>query len=715
MKQVLQNAAGSTFVRDVPNPPCPPPNVLVRNEFSVISSGTERSRVEAGQKSLVGRVRERPELALKAVERIRKDGLRETRDLIRRTLEEEGASGYSTSGIVVEVGSAVRGLSVGDRVACAGAGHANHAEVVSVPRNLCALVPDGVPMESAALTTIASIALHGIRLADVRLGESVAVVGCGLVGQIACRLLRASGATVIALDIDPVRIETALASGADHSVLVAADAADKVRSFTGGGTDHAIVTAGSSSSEPLVLAGEVARDRGTVVLVGAVPIDVPRALLYDKELAFRVSRSYGPGRYDADYEERGIDYPIAYVRWTEQRNMQAILELQAAGKLSLRDLIEDVIPIDDAEAAYARLGGNGGPAPRGALAFSYPVTDVQAAPAEPQRPPAPTEGGVRIGLLGPGGFASGVLVPAFAATGATLAVVGGGSGPSAEAMTRKGSFARAAASEAELIADPGVNAVVIATRHGSHASLSRAALDAGKHVFCEKPLALDAAELDDVLSAASTAERVLTVGFNRRFAPHIRALREFIAPVDGPLSLVYRVSAGHVPPASWLHDLESGGGRIIGECCHFLDVAAYLTASSIAEVHARGFGSPELPLQAHDNVMISATLADGSVATIAYLASGSPGVPKERLEVFGGTRTAVLDDFTSLDLFDGDKHTKDRLRAQDKGHTAEVREFVTGVREGRMPIPLDTIANVHRACFAVIESLRTGVPARVDG
>src|SRR4051812_12337517 len=273
MKRVMQNAAGGTFVRDVPNPPCPPQNVLVRNEFSVISSGTERSRVEAGQKSLVGRVRERPELALKAVERIRKDGLRETRDLIRRQLEEEGASGYSSSGIVIEVGAAVRGLTVGDRVACAGAGHANHAEIVSVPRNLCARVPEGVPMESAALTTIASIALHGIRLADVRLGESVAVVGCGLVGQIACRLLTAAGARVLALDIDQVRVDSAVAAGADEGVLVGPDAAPQVIAATGGGADHAVVTAAASTNAPLLLAGDLARDRGTVVLVGAVPVD----------------------------------------------------------------------------------------------------------------------------------------------------------------------------------------------------------------------------------------------------------------------------------------------------------------------------------------------------------------------------------------------------------------------------------------------------------
>jgi predicted dehydrogenase len=717
MKQVLQNASGATFVRDVPPPPCAPAGVLVRNEFSVISSGTERARVEAGQKSLIGRVKQRPDLALKAVDRVRRDGLRQTRDLIRKTLDEEDVSGYSSAGTIVEVGNGVRGLAVGDRVACAGAGHANHAELVSIPRNLCAKVPQGVPMEAAALTTIASIALHGIRLADVRLGDRVAVVGCGLVGQIACRLLIAAGAEVIALDTDATRVEAARSSGAHVGIAVDDSAGQRVLDATGGlGVDQAIVTAASSSSAPLLLAAEVARDRAAVVLVGNVPVEVPRELFFGKELSFRVSRSYGPGRYDDEYEERGLDYPIGYVRWTEQRNMACVLDLQARSALMLRDLIEDVVPIERAEEAYARLSGPPEGRPRGALAFSYPDEMPAAGPA-PLSELVPealaSAGSVRIGLLGPGSFATSVLVPAFERAGATLAVVAGGSGPSAEALARNAGFHHVAQSEHSLLADPSVDAVVVASRHGSHAASVRAALEGGKHVFCEKPLALSAADLDAVLDTARRSERVLMVGFNRRFSPHLVAVRDFMAAADGPVSAVYRISAGRLSAKHWLHDLEQGGGRILGEGCHFLDALAFVAGSEIRRVHASGFGGPEVPVQAHDNVMITAQFADGSVGTVAYVASGSGGVAKERLEVFCGSRTAILDDFRTLERFDGDRHESDRLKRQDKGHDAEVREFIAGVRDGHNPIPVAAIANVHRACFAAVESLRTGQPEPV--
>jgi predicted dehydrogenase/threonine dehydrogenase-like Zn-dependent dehydrogenase len=719
MRQVIQTVAGATFVRDVPPPPCPPASVLVRNDVSVISSGTERTRVEEGQRSIVARVRDRPELALKAVNRVRRDGLRQTRELIRQQFEEESTSGYSSAGTVVEVGAAVPGIGVGDRVACAGVGHASHAEIVSIPRNLCVKVPDGVPIEAAALTTIASIALHGVRLADVRLGDRVAVVGCGLVGQITCRLLAAAGAEVFALDIDERRVAAGVAGGAHHGVRVDDGAAEAVLAATGGvGVDQSLVTAAATTNDPLLLGAELARDRGALVLVGAVPIEIPREALFEKELSFRVSRSYGPGRYDLDYEERGIDYPIGYVRWTEQRNMAAILDLQARGALGLADLVEDVVPVDRAEEAYARLSGPPEERPLGAIGFSYPAAEPDGADrrirvAGHAPAAAGRDAAVRIGLIGPGGFANSVLVPALQRAGAALAGVAGGSGPSAESTARKAGFEYAAA-ESELLADESLDAVVIATRHGAHAGLAEAALAAGKHVFCEKPLALARDELDRVLAAAVAAQRVVMVGFNRRFSPHLVSVRDFFAPVDRPLSALYRVSAGHLDPSHWTHDLEQGGGRIVGEGCHFLDSLAFVAGSPIAAVHASGFGGPRQPVQAHDNAMITVELADGSVATLAYVASGSPGVAKERLEVFAGARTAILDDYTSLERFDGEAHERDRLKTQDKGHAAEVAAFLRGVREGTSPIPLETIANVHRACFAAIDSLRTGQPVAVE-
>jgi predicted dehydrogenase len=717
MKQVIQTAAGATFVRDVPPPPCPPTSVLVRTEMSVISSGTERARVEEGQRSLVSRVRDRPELALKAVNRVRRDGLRQTRELIRQQLDEEATSGYSSAGTVIEVGAAVRGISVGDRVACAGVGHANHAELVSIPRNLCVKVPPGVPVGAAALTTIASIALHGVRLADVRLGDRVAVVGCGLVGQITCRLLVAAGAEVFALDIDERRVKAAVSAGAHHGIVATEGAAATVLAATDGvGVDQVLVTAAASSNEPLLLGAEVARDRAALILVGAVPIDIPREPLFEKELSFRVSRSYGPGRYDLDYEERGLDYPIGYVRWTEQRNMAAILDLQARGALVLADLVEEVFPVERAEEAYVRLSGPAETRPLGALAFSYAPPEPNGASGvvriAEHAPTAVGRDDVRVGLIGPGGFANSVLVPALRAAGASLTAVAGGSGPSAESTARKAGFEYASTEQA-LIDDPSLDAVVIATRHGSHANLVEAALTAGKHVFCEKPVALSASELDRVLAAAVAAQRVVMVGFNRRYSPHLVSVRNFLAPVDGPLSAVYRVSAGEIDPSHWTHDLEQGGGRIIGEGCHFVDSLAFVAGSEVTGVHALGFGARAQPLQAHDNVMIALELAGGSVATLAYVASGSPTVAKERLEAFAGKRTAILDDYTTLDLFDGEDHKRDRLKAQDKGHGAEVATFIDAIRRGESPVSLGTIANVHRACFAVVESLRTGRPVTV--
>jgi predicted dehydrogenase len=721
VKQVLQSSSGSTIVRDVPIPVCPATNVLVHNEFSVISSGTERSIVQTSQKSLVSRVVERPELALKVVDRARREGIRRTHDLIRKSFTDENSSGYSSAGTVVELGAAVRGLSLGDRVACAGAGYANHAEIVSVPGNLCAKVPDGVPMECAALTTIASIALHGIRLADIELGDRVAVIGCGLVGQIACRLLVAAGATVYALDIDPMRVESAVAAGAHMGVPVDDRAITTMGDATEGiGIDRALVTAASHSSDPLLLATDLARDRGTVVLVGDVPPDIPRNALYDKELTFRVSRSYGPGRYDRNYEERGLDYPIGYVRWTEQRNMACVLDLQARGKLVLRDLIEDVVSIEQAEEAYTRLTGPPETRPKGAIAFSYSYARQQALEDQARtdvgrRAPVMSRdgGAIRIGLIGPGSFATSVLAPALKNAGATLATVAGGAGPSAEAMTRNAGFERAATSVEALIADENIDAIVIATRHDSHANLVRAALEAGKHVFCEKPLALNQDQLEEVLATAEQANRILMVGFNRRFAPHARTLGKFAASSTGRLAAVYRVSAGHIDPQHWVHDLEQGGGRLIGEGCHFLDTLSFIANSPIARVHVSGFGMPEQPAQSADNAVVSLVFANGSVGAVVYVSLGSAGLPKERLEVFAGSRSAVLDDYTTLELYDGTNPVRDRLRRQDKGHSAEIEEFLAGIRNGSYPIPIETMRNVHQGCFAAVDSLRTGLPVEL--
>jgi predicted dehydrogenase/threonine dehydrogenase-like Zn-dependent dehydrogenase len=714
MKQVLRSRRGLVVVRDVPEPHLAPGEVLVQNAFSAISSGTERASVAASQKSLVARVRERPDLVRTGARRVRTEGIGKTRASIQQKLGEESVIGYSSAGHVLRVGSAVVGLSPGDRVACAGVGFASHAELVAVPANLCARVPPSVPLENASLTTIAAISLHGIRLADVDLGARVAVIGCGLVGQIACRLVRSAGAEVFAIDVDAEAVAEAVAGGADHGLRTGDRVAQRVLESAPFGVDAVLVTAAASTNDPLLLAAEIARDRAAVVLIGDVPIELPRAPFYRKELSFRISRSYGPGRYDVDYEERGIDYPIGFVRWTQQRNMECVLELQARRQLDLEPLIADIVPVENAAEAYARLGGDADQRPRGALLLEYPEV-ADDVPREGRFPAGAAKenagGAVRIGLIGPGRFATSVLVPAFVEGGAQLELVGGGSGPSAESAVRNHGFKRVAETESAVIEDPSVDAVVIATRHATHAALAMQALQAGKHVFCEKPLALDEEELGRVLDAARRSEGVLFVGFNRRFSPLLRELKSFLG--EAPLVANYRVSAGRIAPSAWVHDLDSGGGRILGELCHFVDSLVYLTGARVQSVAAASMDEPSLPMQARDNVAVSVTLDDGSAATVTYVAAGASSVPKERLEAFAGKRTGILDDYTSLELHGDDGPRTEKAAAQDKGHVEEVAAFLDAVRRGVPLVALEEIENVSLAALAVVESLRSGATVGV--
>jgi predicted dehydrogenase/threonine dehydrogenase-like Zn-dependent dehydrogenase len=723
VKQVLQDRTGSTVIREVPAPPCRPGSLLVRNLYSAISSGTERARVELAQKSLLAKARERPDLVREVVDHARREGLSSTRETVQRKLSEETPVGYSCAGRVLELGAAVRGFQVGDIVACAGGGYANHAEIVSIPSNLCAKVPGGVRPEAASLTTIASIALHGIRLADVRVGDRVAVVGCGLVGQIACRLLHAAGAEIFALDLDSSRVDRAKEAGADHGLIVDAGVAKRVLAATGAiGVDEVLLTAATSSNEPLLLAAEIARDRGTIVVVGEVRLDTPRAPLYDKELSLRVSRSYGPGRYDREYEEGGLDYPIGYVRWTEKRNMEAILLLQAAGRLDLYELVDEIIPVEQAARAYARLSGLAHTRPHGALLLSYgleddsvgePLTVATGTRRRPDLAVLATAPPIRIGLIGPGSFATRVLIPAFVQSGARLELVGGGSGPSAEAAQREFGFGRVASSAAALIEDKAIDAVIIATRHAEHAELAIRALEAGKHVFCEKPLALTREELESVLVCAAGAPGTLAVGFNRRFAPLLVQFQEFLGQTGGRITASYRVSAGRLEADHWTHNLEEGGGRILGELCHFVDSLMFLVGADVESVYATGYGAPELPVQARDRVAVDLTFADGSIGSILYVADGSPALPKERLEGYSADRTGILDDYRALELLGPTGSRKHRARGQDKGHRQEVDAFLRGAESGVPPVALHDIGNVSLATLAVVESLRTGQSIRL--
>lgn len=708
MKEIAQRPADGTIgVEDVPTPALRAGWILIRNQYSLISVGTERTKVEFGGKSIVAKARSRPDLVKKVVDRARIEGVRSAIGAARDRLAELVPLGYSSAGIVDSVGTGVEGVSPGDRVACAGAGWANHAEIVAVPKNLVARVPEGVDLADAAYATVGAIALHAVHQSDARVGERIGVVGLGLVGQLAVRILRAAGCDVVGVDLDPTAIALAEKGGATafRRDLPALEAA-VVEAAGGVGLDAVLVCAASSSSDPLELAAQLARERGRLVVVGDVPVSLSRRLMYEKELELKLSRSYGPGRYDREYEERGRDLPIAYVRWTEQRNLQAFVDLVATGRIAPRELTTHRFTIDRAAEAFALLETKSDSAERpfGVL-LEYPER-----PAEERKPPAtgraPKRSGARIGVIGAGSFARRTLIPALKRTNADLAAVVTERGLAAGDVASRHGFERAAASTTEILEDDSIDGVVIATRHGTHAELAAAALRAGKNVFVEKPLALTREELLDV-EAALAEGGVLMVGFNRRFAPLTERLLQAIAGAPH-LALVARVNAGPLADDHWLHDPVEGGGRLVGEGCHFVDLLAHLAGSVATSAYAVASPQPTRPLECSDSAVGSLRFASGAVGSIVYSGGGDPALPKERIEAFGGGVAAVLDDFRRLEIRHGKRSVV--KSGQDKGHTAEIRRFVAAVSGQEAPPPVEGYLASTRATLALAESLRTGLP-----
>lgn len=710
MKQVLQSyKTGEIRVADVPAPASPEPGgVLVLTRASLVSAGTERMAIDLGRKSLVGKARARPDLVQKVLQKLSRDGVVATARTVFAKLDVPNPLGYSCAGTVIDADDAP--YSPGERVACAGAKVANHAEVNAVPRNLCARIPAGLSDEEASFVTLGAIALHGVRTAGVQLGERVAVIGLGLIGQIAMQLVRAQGCRVLGVDVDRSKLELARELGCD-AVATPDEAASQIAALTEGrGADAVIICAASSGNEPVELAGELCRDRGRVVAVGAVGMNLPRRPYYDKEIVFLQSRSYGPGRYDPQYEDRGIDYPVGYVRWTEQRNMEAFLEALASGQVNVKRLITHRFPVERAEDAYRLITGETGE-PFLGVVLTYPgdeqaartrIVEVSGAGKEHER--------AGIGFVGAGAFATGVLVPAFARLStARMVSIASGRGVTARHLAEKFEFSKATSSIDEQLADPAVDAVVIATRHNLHATQAARALEAGKHVFVEKPLALDETQLAQVLAAQATSGKVLMVGFNRRFSPLAVELKRRLSGRTTPLSLQYRVNAGPLPADSWIKDPEVGGGRIVGEACHMIDLCGFLTDALPVRVHAERLGA------ADDDVHLTVRFSDGSVATIAYVANGDAAYPKERLEVLGDGAVAVLDDFRTLEVSRGGRRKRSTNLLQDKGHRAEVEAFVEAARRGGpAPIPLASLVATTRATFAALASLSTGEAMDVE-
>jgi predicted dehydrogenase/threonine dehydrogenase-like Zn-dependent dehydrogenase len=710
MKQVLQHVrSGKLELAEVPEPAPRAGGVVVRNAASLISAGTEKMIIDFAGKSLLGKARERPDLVRQVVDKVRKDGLGPTMQTVMSRLDQPMALGYSCAGIVESAGRGAPEFQPGDRVACAGMGYASHAGAVFVPRNLTVAIPEGVSFEDASYVTLGAIALQGVRVAEPRLGETVAVIGLGLLGQLTVQILRAAGCRVVGIDLDPSKVQLAREMGAELAVLRSDDVHGAVEAFTEGvGADSVIVTAAADSNDPIELAGELCRDRGIVSMVGAVKMDIPRKVYYDKELALRLSRSYGPGRYDPEYEEGGRDYPISYVRWTERRNMQEFLRLVAAGQVTPSRLTSHRFDLSEAERAYAIVTGEDRQPFLGVI-LTYPQEASAGSRTVQLRAPAPA-GKIGLGVIGAGNFAKAVLLPRIAKAGVDLVGVATATGASAKTTGDKFGFGYCTTDTEKLLADPAVHAVVIATRHGSHAWMTAQALRAGKAVFVEKPLALDEEGLQQVLEAQAETGGVLAVGFNRRFSPLVEQMKQAFAP-GAPLAMTYRINAGPIPANSWIHDPEQGGGRIIGEVCHFVDLIQHVADDEVAEVFAFNAGGHASGL--HDVVTISLRLRGGSIASINYFANGDKSYPKERLEVFGGGAIAVLDDFRELTVSRGGKRKSVKKLSQDKGFDEEIADFLRAIKDGTPPIPLASLVATTRATFAMEESLRTGRPVEV--
>src|ERR1044072_6688371 len=647
MKQVLQHVkSGAVAVKDVPVPVPRPGFVLVRTAASLISAGTERVAVESGQKGLVGRAIEQPALVKQVLNKARTEGLAHTFDAVRAKLESLTALGYSAAGTVISVGDETASVRAGDRVACAGLGYASHAEVLSVPKNLCVRLPDEVSFDVGAVATIGAIALQGVRLAELTLGESVVVIGLGLIGQLTVQLLRAHGCRVFGIDIDERRIDLARQLGADDSCPSHQDAKQRVIEWSRGrGADAVLITAGTSSNEPVELAGEISRTKGRVIAVGAVGLNIPRKPYYDRELTFKISMSYGPGRYDPEYEERGHDYPFGYVRWTEGRNIEAFLDLASSGRMNIEPLITHRFRIEEGERAYQLITGETNESYLGVLLHYDAERKLETRIELAKTADSPAQR-VRVGLIGAGDYAKAMLLPNLKAAGAEFQTIATASGVTARAVGEQHGFRLSVSGAEEVINDERVNLVGIATRPGSHADLARQALEQGKYVFVEKPLALTEDELEQLEQTAG-ADRKLAVGFNRRFSPLAQAAQEFFRDRQTPLSINYRVNAGRISHNHWVNDPQEGGGRIIGAGWRVVDFMHFITGSLTTRVYAESIAAENFEAADADSIFVTLRLADGSNAAIAYLREGDKALPKERIEIFGGGKSFVIEDFCS--------------------------------------------------------------------
>jgi len=712
MKQILQSLkTGATEVAEVPCPTARRGQLLIRTSRTLVSVGTERMLVEFGKAGWIEKARQQPDKVRMVLDKIKTDGLMPTLEAVFNKLDQPLPLGYCNVGSVMQAGGGVSGFEVGDRVVSNG----KHAEAVSVPINLCAKVPPQVSDEEAAFTVLGAIALQGIRLVQPTLGETVVVTGLGLIGLVTVQLLRAHGCRVLGLDFDPAKLELAKQFGAEVVNLGAgADPVAAAQAFSRGrGVDAVIVTASTKSNEPMHQAALMCRKRGRIVLVGVTGLELSRADFFEKELTFQVSCSYGPGRYDPSYEEKGNDYPVGFVRWTEQRNFEAVLDMMADGRLNVKPLISHRFSVTEAEQAYELVGGS---APSLGILLEYPTaaekpeaTLRQSTVKLPAVPGAPMTGAASIAFVGSGNYATAVLIPAFKDAGARLKVVASSGGVTGVHAGRKFGFESTTTDTDGVFTDPDVQAIVLSTRHDTHADMACKALRAGKHVFVEKPLALKHEELGQIEQAIAEGTRngrapMVMVGFNRRFATQVQKVKSLLKGVTGPKSFIMTVNAGAIPAEHWTQDREVGGGRIVGEACHFIDLLRFLAGSAIT-----GHRVSVMDTKTRDTVSIELSFADGSIGTVHYFANGCKAFPKERLEVFAAGRVLQLDNFRKLTGFAWPGFTKMNLWKQDKGQKACASAFVQAVASGgASPIPFEELLEVPRVTIDAADQCEGG-------
>jgi predicted dehydrogenase/threonine dehydrogenase-like Zn-dependent dehydrogenase len=714
MKQVIQNfKTGELYVDDVPLPALSEGMVLIENQYSLISAGTERGTVKVAQANLLNKARQRPDLVAQVIQNIKKEGLKATISKVRAKLDSLKAMGYSTSGVVLTSMDTNGMFKTGDRVACAGVDYASHAEIVAVPQNLVVKIPDEVSSDDAAFTTLGAIAMQGVRQAEAQIGEKVCVIGLGLLGQITCQLLRANGCLVFGIDLSESFVNIANDHSADKAVLRNDPNLIKAcENFTNGrGFDTVIITAATQSNDPIELAGELARKKGKVVVVGVVPMNVPRdPNYYRKEIDIKMSCSYGPGRYDVNYEENGQDYPYSYVRWTEQRNMESFLDLIARKYIRLKPLTTHVIGIDDAEKAYDIILGKVKEHHIGILlkyseneAKSRSLVNISNKPLS----------SINTGFIGAGSFAQSYLIPNVKAAGGSLDGVVTSRGITAKNVADKFGFNFCSSDVKDLLSKENINTVFIATPHSSHASLVIESLKANKSVFVEKPLAINSEELQSVIETKKQHDQPLMVGFNRRFAPVSESIKKEFHNIGEPLVINIRINAGFIPKDNWLQQKDIGAGRLIGEMCHFIDLMQYFTNSEPVKVYADCISTNNDKITPADNIVIVIKFKDGSVGNLTYLANGDKGMPKELIEVFGGSKIGIINDFRDGEIYRNGKVVK--LKSSGKGHKEEVSAFTNALKSGNdSPISFRSICLTTLTTFKIHDSLFTGLPQDIQ-